>query len=480
MQILRRHFGVEARIVEHVPQWVAIERSQRCTIRATRPTLRVGAVALGAAVRDAQSRFRIVLGPLSLDAYRRFLPGGPHARQLTQWVREYVGIEFDWDVQLELAADAVPAIALGAPQGIGRTAWLGQRLDPGPARDLVVRYDGAAAHPSSRNRLTGTVMSDIGRANLFGKLNPFLYETLEQATGFCRLRGNPYVELAHWFKQMLQRPDGDLQRVLRHFGVDDAAIDRGRYRARQAPRGAGSVSDLSVHIDDAVERAWVYATLKYDATRIRGAVLLLAILKTPQLRNVLLAITREFERIVPDVLADDLASIVEGSPEAPPAGQAAPGGDMTMRGATAAAAAGSALARFAVDLTARARAGEIDPVIGRDPEIRQIVDILLRRRQNNPLLVGEAGVGKTAVAEGFALRIAAGDVPPSLQDVALYLLDIGLLQAGASVKGEFESRLRGVIDEAMSSERPAILFIDEVHTLVGAGGPPAPATPRTC
>ncbi|WP_322082373.1 type VI secretion system baseplate subunit TssG [Burkholderia sp. BCC1972] len=141
VQILRRHFGVDARIVEHVPQWVAIERSQRCTIRATRPTLRVGAVALGIAVRDAQSRFRIVLGPLSLDAYRRFLPGGPHARQLAQWVREYVGIEFDWDVQLELAADAVPALALGEPQGIGRTAWLGQRLEPGPARDLVVRYD---------------------------------------------------------------------------------------------------------------------------------------------------------------------------------------------------------------------------------------------------------------------------------------------------------------------------------------------------
>ncbi|OJA42132.1 ClpV1 family T6SS ATPase, partial [Burkholderia ubonensis] len=125
---------------------------------------------------------------------------------------------------------------------------------------------------------------------------------------------------------------------------------------------------------------------------------------------------------------------------------------------------------FAVDLTARARAGEIDPVVGRDGEIRQIVDILLRRRQNNPLLVGEAGVGKTAVAEGFALRIVAGDVPPPLRDVALYLLDLGLLQAGAGVKGEFESRLRGVIDEAMSGERPVILFIDEVHTLVGAGG----------
>ncbi|MGU7843719.1 type VI secretion system ATPase TssH [Burkholderia sp. AW33-5] len=317
-------------------------------------------------------------------------------------------------------------------------------------------------------------MSDIGRVNLFGKLNPLLYETLEQATGFCRLRGNPYVELAHWLKQILQRPDGDLQRVLRRFEIDEAAIERGLVASLdRLPRGAGSVSDLSVHIDDAVERAWVYATLKYDATRIRGAVLLLAILKTPQLRNVLYAIAREFERIVPDVLADELASIVDGSPEAQPTARADPGsgagsGDAAMRGAPA--AEGAALARFAVDLTARARAGEIDPVVGRDAEIRQIVDILLRRRQNNPLLVGEAGVGKTAVAEGFALRIAAGDVPPSLRDVALYLLDIGLLQAGASVKGEFESRLRGVIDEAMSSERPTILFVDEVHTLVGAGG----------
>ncbi|WP_321808490.1 type VI secretion system baseplate subunit TssG [Burkholderia sp. BCC1993] len=147
VQILRRHFGVNARIVEHVPRWVAIERSQRCVIRATRPTLRVGGVALGIAVRDAQSHFRIVLGPLSLDAYRRFLPGGPHARQLAHWVREYVGIEFDWDVQLELAADAVPAIALGVPQGLGRTAWLGQRLDAGPARDLVVRYDARRGGP---------------------------------------------------------------------------------------------------------------------------------------------------------------------------------------------------------------------------------------------------------------------------------------------------------------------------------------------
>ena len=306
-------------------------------------------------------------------------------------------------------------------------------------------------------------MSDIGRVALFGKLNPFLYQTLEQATGSCRLRGNPYVEIAHWLHQILQHPDSDLHHVLRRFDIDPAAIERGIATAlERLPRGAGSVSDLSAHIDEAVERAWVYATLKYDASTIRGAVLLLGIVKTPQLRNVLYAMAREFERIVPDLLADELDSIVSGSPEASQPASAQP---------AARRKGESALARYAVDLTARARAGEIDPVLGREVEIRQIVDILLRRRQNNPLLVGEAGVGKTAVAEGFALRIVAGDVPPPLADVELHLLDIGLLQAGASVKGEFESRLRDVIDEAMSGERNIILFIDEVHTLIGAGGP---------
>ena len=189
-------------------------------------------------------------------------------------------------------------------------------------------------------------MSDIGRANLFGKLNPFLYETLGAGDRLRRLRGNPYVELAHWFKQMLQRPDGDLQRVLRHFGVTTPRSTAGLLPRSTSRRAARVRCRICPCTSTMRSNAWVYATLKYDATRIRGAVLLLAILKTPQLRNVLLAITREFERIVPDVLADDLASIVEGSPEAPPAGQAAPGGDMTMRGATAAAAAGSALARL--------------------------------------------------------------------------------------------------------------------------------------
>ena len=308
-------------------------------------------------------------------------------------------------------------------------------------------------------------MSEIGRMALFGKLNPLLYQTLEQATGACRLRGNPYVELAHWLHRIFQQQDSDLHRVLARFDIQVAAVERGITASLdRLPRGAGSVSDLSAHIDEAVERAWVYATLKYDAASIRSAVLLLGIVKTPQLRNVLYAIAGEFERVVPDVLADELESIVAGSPEAPTLAASAGQSAVPRDGETA-------LARYAVDLTAKARAAEIDPVVGRDAEIRQIIDILLRRRQNNPLLVGEAGVGKTAVAEGFALRIAAGDVPPPLRDVELHLLDIGLLQAGASVKGEFESRLRDVIDEAMSSEHNVILFIDEVHTLVGAGGP---------
>ncbi|RKP44530.1 type VI secretion system ATPase TssH [Trinickia fusca] len=310
-------------------------------------------------------------------------------------------------------------------------------------------------------------MSDISRATLFGKLDAQLYEALEQATGFCKLRGNPYVELAHWLNRLFEQPDNDLRRIVEHFDIAPDRLTRDILAALDAlPRGAGSVTDFSAHIDEAVERAWLYATLKYGAARIRGAALLLGIVKTPTLRNVLHGISREFQRIMPDTLADELERIVAGSPEdaqtlhetsAVTASDAAVSGD-------------SALARYGVDLTARARAGEIDPVTGRDDEIRQLIDILLRRRQNNPLLTGEAGVGKTAVVEGFALRVANGDVPPALADIRLVLLDIGLLQAGASVRGEFEARLRQVIDEVTSSAQPIVLFIDEVHVLVGAGG----------
>jgi type VI secretion system protein VasG len=308
-------------------------------------------------------------------------------------------------------------------------------------------------------------MSDIGRAELFGKLDPLLYQALEGATAFCKLRGNPYVELVHWVHQVLHMQDSDLHRVLRRFDIDPGRLQADLTGAlEQLPRGAGSVSDLSEHIDHAVERAWVLASLRYGATRIRSGHLLAGLVKTYSLRNVLLGMSGQFAHVVPDVVLEQLESIVAGSPEeatAGPSSEAANAGPRSDR---------SALAQYAVDLTAKARDGQIDPVSGRDEEIRQIVDILMRRRQNNPLLAGEAGVGKTAVVEGLALRLAAGDVPPPLKDVSLHLLDIGLLQAGAGVKGEFEQRLRNVIDEVQASEKPIVLFIDEIHTLVGAGG----------
>ncbi|MVW78016.1 type VI secretion system ATPase TssH [Bordetella sp. 02P26C-1] len=310
-------------------------------------------------------------------------------------------------------------------------------------------------------------MSDIGRIDLFGKLDPLLYQSLEGATAFCKLRGNPYVELVHWIHQIVHMQDSDLHRIAQRFDLDMGRLQADLTAALdQLPRGASSVSDLSEHIDSAVERAWVLGSLRYGAQRIRGGHLLAGLVKTYALRNVLVGMSDQFTRIVPDLLLEQLMQIVQGSPEDADATAvaSAAGQDQAVPGGR------SALAQYAVDLTARARAGEIDPVSGRDEEIRQIVDILMRRRQNNPLLAGEAGVGKTAVVEGLALRLASGDVPPPLREVALWLLDIGLLQAGAGVKGEFEQRLRAVIDEVQCSPRPVVLFIDEIHTLIGAGG----------
>ena len=307
-------------------------------------------------------------------------------------------------------------------------------------------------------------MSEISRAVLFGKLDTLLFTSLESATAFCKLRGNPYVELVHWVHALMQQDRGDLQQVIRHFSLDEQALTRDILSALDAlPRGATSVSDLSEHIDTAVERAWVYGSLKYNATRIRGGQLLIGLLKTWSLATVLKGISSQFERVRVDSLIDDFDTIFADSKEASQT--------FTMADNAAVAPTGqSSLAQYGQDLTARAREGKIDPVVGRDEEIRQMVDILMRRRQNNPLLTGEAGVGKTAVVEGLALRIAAGEVPEPLRDVQLWLLDIGMLQAGAGMKGEFEARLQSLINEVQSSPTPVILFIDEIHTLIGAGG----------
>ncbi|MGR8928999.1 MAG: type VI secretion system ATPase TssH [Gammaproteobacteria bacterium] len=319
-------------------------------------------------------------------------------------------------------------------------------------------------------------MAEISRVKLFGKLNHVCYKAIEGATVFCKLRGNPYVEWVHWLSQLVQLPDSDLQRIFKHFSLDSSRMAKDITEALdKLPRGSTAISDFSPHIEESVERGWVYGTLLFGETQVRSGHLLVGALKTKTLGNALLSISREFEKVKLEKLTDEFSHIVAGSPEE---GLAATDGFQAgvtpgeASGAIPPAAMGKqeALKQFTVDLTEQARSGKIDPIVGRDEEIRQLVDILMRRRQNNPILTGEAGVGKTAVVEGFAMKIVSGDVPPPLKDVTLRTLDVGLLQAGASMKGEFENRLRQVIEEVQSSPKPIILFIDEAHTLVGAGG----------
>ncbi|MCO8144954.1 type VI secretion system ATPase TssH [Rhodovulum tesquicola] len=305
----------------------------------------------------------------------------------------------------------------------------------------------------------------IKRKELVGKLNPVCLKAFSAAAQAAKARGNPYVELVHFVAELVRSPKSDFEILLRSAGVDFARLEADITRAMDAlPHGAGAVEEFSDHIFRAIQEAWSLGQLEYGDEAVRSAYLLLAGLNTPVIEALLYKISLEFDRIDPrdmggqlDALLPDSVEGMGAGPEQAAAKKAAPGGQ-------------SALAQFSTNLTERARAGRIDPVVGRDMEIRQIIDILMRRRQNNPILTGEAGVGKTAVVEGFAQRLARGDVPPSLKGVQLHLLDVGLMKAGASVKGEFEKRLRAVIEEVHSSDVPIILFIDEAHTLIGAGG----------
>ncbi|OED39496.1 ClpV1 family T6SS ATPase [Chromatiales bacterium (ex Bugula neritina AB1)] len=321
-------------------------------------------------------------------------------------------------------------------------------------------------------------MTEISRADLFGKLNEIGYKSIESATTVCKLRGNPYVEIAHWIDQICNQQDSDFHHIFRHFDIDLSHLSRDVTNCLELLRsGATSITDLSEDISEAVKAGWMYSTLLFGDSSIRTGHLLVGILKTTALRNRLVGISRKFDEIKLEALVDNFDTIVSGSPEG---GMGSKDGSSIGGGAAPGEASGAispaqmgkreALARYTTNMTAVAAEGHGDPIVGRDEEIRQMVDILMRRRQNNPILTGEAGVGKTAVVEGFAQRIARGDVPPSLQNVDLLSLDIGLLQAGASMKGEFENRLRQVIEEVQSSEKPIILFIDEAHTLIGAGG----------
>jgi type VI secretion system protein VasG len=316
-------------------------------------------------------------------------------------------------------------------------------------------------------------MSEISPRDLFGRLNELTYRAMEGATTFCKLRGNPQVEVHHVLHQILNEPDSDVHRIVRAFSLDPSKLSTQLTTALdRLPRGAVSISGFSQSLRETIEQGWVYASLMFKQGRVRSGHLLLGMLKTPNLHPFLLGLSDEFRKLSGDKLSDEFLNVVGGSPEDSMV-ESAGGGVAPGETSGAVAAPGgkaSALAQFATDLTAKAREGKMDPIYGRDEEIRQIIDVLMRRRQNNPILTGEAGVGKTAVVEGFALHIVNGLVPPALKKVAVHVLDLGLLQAGASMKGEFENRLRQVIDEVQASQVPIILFIDEAHQLIGAGG----------
>jgi len=304
--------------------------------------------------------------------------------------------------------------------------------------------------------------------SLIGKLNDTARRTLENAAGLCSSRSNYNVEIEHWLLKMLELPESDLVRILKHYEIDQAAVQRALVGAiERFKTGNARVPSLSPKILDLVREAWLLASIEYHAPAVRTGHLLLAMLAQPDLALQVLASAPPLGRLSAETLQRELRDVTSGTAEDKAAVAAAAAAGIAPEEAPA---GGTALDQFTIDLTARAREGKVDPVLGRDFEIRQLIDILMRRRQNNPILTGEAGVGKTAVVEGFALRIAAGDVPEPLQNVCLRTLDLGLLQAGAGVKGEFENRLKSVIQEVKASPQPIILFIDEAHTLIGAGG----------
>ena len=311
-------------------------------------------------------------------------------------------------------------------------------------------------------------MAEFKPLQLVERLGALPYRTLERAARFCHDRGNPDLELVHWLSRILLEDDSDLVRICNGFEVSLDRLQRAMGEAlEKLPRGADGLPDWSYDTRDAMAQAWLYASIGFKRDKVRSGDLLLALLAVPRLEGLMRKLSSEFTKLDVDRIVQDFDALTEGSPEATAAAAASP---TTGEGAPRAAGRQEALARFTTDLTAEAKAGRIDPIVGRDDEIRQCVDILMRRRQNNPILTGEAGVGKTAVVEGFAHKIAANDVPPSLAGVRLLALDLGLLQAGASMKGEFEERLRQVIDEVQASPEPIVMFIDEAHTLMGAGG----------
>jgi type VI secretion system protein VasG len=314
--------------------------------------------------------------------------------------------------------------------------------------------------------------------SLISKLNDTTRSALEAAAGLCVSRAHYDIEIEHYLLKTLESSDNDIAAILRHFGVDKSRLTADLQRSLDKLKSGNARSPaFSPTVVKMLSEAWTLASIEFDAGTVRTGLTFLALLQNEELARVVKEITSELRKVEPEGLRLAFYDIVSTSREkqvslgAP--GSTAGGPTSTTGPNGAASPSGGKtphLDQYTVNLTANAKAGKIDPVLGRDAEIRQMIDILMRRRQNNPILTGEAGVGKTAVVEGFANRIAQGDVPPSLQGAQIHSLDLALLQAGASVKGEFENRLKGLINEVKSSTEKIILFIDEAHTMIGAGG----------
>ena len=309
--------------------------------------------------------------------------------------------------------------------------------------------------------------------SLIGKLNDSTRGTLEAAAGFCLARTHYDIEVEHYLSKLLDSTDNDVAAIFKHFEIDTSRFSGELARALDRLKsGNARTPALSPSLMRMLVEAWTIGSIDYNAGQVRTGFTILALATHEELVRLMRDISREFQKIQPDALKKDFASIIANSGEeveaaaaaAATAGPGAPSGGPKPGGKT------PNLDQFTINLTEKAKNGKIDPVLGRDFEIRQVVDILMRRRQNNPILTGEAGVGKTAVVEGFALRVADGDVPPPLRNVIVRTLDLALLQAGAGIKGEFENRLKGLIEEVKASPIPIILFIDEAHTMIGAGG----------
>ncbi|CAI8748814.1 MULTISPECIES: type VI secretion system ATPase TssH [Pseudomonas] len=306
--------------------------------------------------------------------------------------------------------------------------------------------------------------------SLFAKLNDTSRTATESAAALCLSEHHYDVEIEHLLLQLLDGHDNDLPAILRHYDVVPERLQAQLVTALGTfKKGNTRTPALSPHLTRMIEQAWVLASIEFGQAQIRTGHLLQALLDDDELRRVVIAGAAELEKINADDLRVNLNALVEGSAEsalAKPLGTAEAANTSPVKGNGKT----PALDQYTINLTQSAREGRIDPVLGREFEVRQMVDILTRRRQNNPILTGEAGVGKTAVVEGLALRIIQGDVPSVLKGVAIHTLDLGLLQAGAGVKGEFENRLKSVIEETKRSLHPIILFIDEAHTLIGSGG----------